>query len=113
MRSSRAGQGVLGVLSACRACSFSVAAGRGLVASITDPESSNFISCWPVYREGDLVYVQNSLIFLDELTEPFDPQAPWKSVEPRSEVDEGGNRISQWVTSAFAVRQFRESFWGA
>lgn len=82
-----------------------------LIASITDPAASNFISCWPMYRDGDVIHVQNSLIFLDELNEPFDPQEPWRYVEPYCEVDEDGNRISEWVTSAFEVRQFRESAW--
>ncbi|WP_424229836.1 hypothetical protein [Actinophytocola sp.] len=83
-----------------------------LIASITDPAVSNFISCWPMYRDGDVIHVQNSLIFLNELDEPFDSQAPWRHVEPHREVDEDGNRISQWVTSASEVRQFRESAWG-
>ncbi|GGW71339.1 hypothetical protein [Streptomyces xantholiticus] len=83
-----------------------------LIASITDPAASNFISCWPMYRDGDVIHVKNSLIFLDELDEPFDPQEPWRHVEPRCEVDEDGNRISEWITSASQVRQFRESSWG-
>lgn len=40
-----------------------------LIASMTDSAASNFISCWPMYRDGDAVYIQNSLIFLDELDE--------------------------------------------
>ncbi|WP_254715005.1 hypothetical protein [Actinomadura sp. NAK00032] len=79
---------------------------------MTDPAVSNFISCWPMYRDGDAIYVQNSLIILGELNEPFDPQEPWRYVEPHREVDEDGNRISEWVTSAAEVRQFRESTWG-
>jgi hypothetical protein len=82
-----------------------------LIASITDPAVSNFVWCWPLYREGDVVYVQNSIVFLDGLDEPFDPQEPWRYVQPHSSVDEDGNRISEWVTSASAVRRFRESTW--
>lgn len=82
-----------------------------LISSITDPECSNFISCWPMYRDGDAVYLQNSIIFLAELDEPFDPQEPWRYVQPRSSVDEDGNRISEWVTSVSQVRQFCESAW--
>ncbi|WSB84159.1 hypothetical protein OHA60_10490 [Streptomyces cellulosae] len=98
--------------SALRAIECSEKVTSCLIASITDPEASNFISCWPMYRDGDVVHVQNSLIFLDELDEPFDPQEPWRYVEPHREVDEDGNRISEWVTSASEVRQFRESAWG-
>ncbi|MFY1678346.1 hypothetical protein [Streptomyces sp. WMMC905] len=83
-----------------------------LISSITDPVASNFISCWPIYRDGDAIQVQNSLIILDDLDEPFDPQEPWRHVGPHREIDEDGNRISQWVTSMSKVRQFREYTWG-
>lgn len=83
-----------------------------IIASITDPAASNFISCWPMYRDGEEVYVQNSIIFLDELHERFNPQEPWRYVEARSSVDEDGNRISEWSTSTSQVRRFRESAWG-
>ncbi|MEV2251109.1 hypothetical protein AB0I94_11095 [Streptomyces sp. NPDC050147] len=77
-----------------------------LISSITDPANSNFVFCWPIYREGDDVYVQNSIIFLEELTGDFIPKEPWRSVEPRSTVDEDGNNISEWKTSMGAVREF-------
>ncbi|WP_234434467.1 hypothetical protein [Streptomyces sp. NRRL F-5126] len=83
-----------------------------LISSITDPETAKFIFCWPVYREGEDVYVQNSIIFLDGLEEQFNPQEPWRYVEARSLVDEDGNRISEWSTTISQVRRFRESVWG-
>ncbi|MFI8350691.1 hypothetical protein [Streptomyces sp. NPDC085596] len=43
-----------------------------LISSITDPEAADFIFCWPIYREGEAVHVQNSIIFLDGL-EPGRP----------------------------------------
>lgn len=77
-----------------------------LISSITDPENSNFIFCWPLYRDGDDVYIQNSIIFLEELSGEFAPEEPWRFVEPRSTVDEDGNKISEWKTSIGAVREF-------
>jgi hypothetical protein len=77
-----------------------------LVSSITDPATSNFVFCWPLYRDGDDVYVQRSLIFLDELPGEFDPTRPWLFVQPRSTVDEDGNHISEWHTDMAAIRQF-------
>jgi hypothetical protein len=79
-----------------------------LVSSITDPASSNFVFCWPLYRAGDDVFVQNALVFLDELTVPFDPARPWLSVQPRATVDEDGNRISEWRTEMAGIRRFRD-----
>jgi hypothetical protein len=78
-----------------------------LVSSITDPATSNFVFCWPLYRDGDDVYVQSSLIFLDEISGKFDPARPWLFVQPRSTVDEDGNRISEWHTDIASIRQFR------
>jgi hypothetical protein len=46
------------------------------------------------------------LIFLDELPAEFDPARPWLSVQPRSTVDEDGNRISEWHTDMAAIRAF-------
>jgi hypothetical protein len=55
-----------------------------LMTSVTDPRSSNFLVCWPMYREGEDVYVQHAVIFLDEVGAAFDPAAPWGCVGPRS-----------------------------
>lgn len=77
-----------------------------LVSSITDPSASNFVFCWPLYRNGDDVFVQNAVVFLEGLTEPFDPARPWLSVLPHASVDEDGNRISEWLTDVSQVRGF-------
>ncbi len=65
-----------------------------LMTSMTDPVVSNFLVCWPMYREGEDVYVQNAIVLLDEIEGPFDPGAPRGSLEPRRRMDGDGNRIS-------------------
>ncbi|WP_432053548.1 hypothetical protein [Streptomyces sp. bgisy022] len=82
------------------------------ISSITDPETANFIFCRPIYREGDSVHVQNSIIFLGGLEEEFNPQEPWRYVEARSLVDEDGTQIPEWSTTISEVRRFRESIGG-
>lgn len=67
-----------------------------LLTSVSNPEEAEFFTAWPLYRSGDDVYVQNQLIFVDELGHDFDPDAPWESVGPHASVDEDGNRISEW-----------------
>jgi len=37
-----------------------------LMTAMTDPRISNFVVCWPMYRDGEDVYIQNAIIFLDE-----------------------------------------------
>ncbi|WP_374224056.1 hypothetical protein [Nocardiopsis sp. MG754419] len=68
--------------------------------------------CWPVYRDGNDVYAQNRLLFLDELGEEFDEERPWRHIEPRSVVSEDGMRISEWATNISQVREFRRAVWG-
>ena len=77
-----------------------------LMTSMIDPRSSNFLVGWPMYREGEDVYVQNALIFLDDIREVFDPAEPWGWVGARRGTDEDGNKISEWVTSMDDLRGF-------
>ncbi|GHJ01090.1 hypothetical protein TPA0906_29550 [Streptomyces olivaceus] len=77
-----------------------------LVTSIHDPADSNFVFCWPVYRSGNMVHVQNAIIFLDELEEQFVPAEPWRFVCPRRTVDDDGREISEWQTTISEVENF-------
>ncbi|WBB80433.1 hypothetical protein O7606_03355 [Micromonospora sp. WMMD882] len=77
-----------------------------LMASMTDPETTNFLFCWPLYRDGETVHIQNSIIFLDEVRSEFDPGQPWLSISSRCAVDEDGNVVSEWVTSMDSMREF-------
>ncbi|MFF6811838.1 hypothetical protein ACFZAG_18375 [Streptomyces sp. NPDC012403] len=83
-----------------------------LIASLIAPAAADFVFRRPMYRDGEVVHVRNAVIFLDELDGPFDPQEPWRSVRSRCPVDEDGNRVSEWVTSASRVRRFLECAWG-
>jgi hypothetical protein len=77
-----------------------------LMTSMTDPRDSNFLACRPMYREGEDIYIQEAIIFLDEIKEPFDPATPWRYVGARQIIDEDGNKISEWVTSMDSLREF-------
>jgi CdiI N-terminal domain len=80
-----------------------------LATSVSEPSNANFVEVWPLYRQGADVFVQNSLLFLDQLPREFDPGAPWQSVAPRSVVDEDGEPISEWRISLDDIRAFLES----
>lgn len=77
-----------------------------LVASTCDPTEANFLWTWPLYRVGDTVFVQNSLVFLDELETPLDLTRPWLATRPRRTRTEQGRRISEWPVPLAAVRRF-------
>lgn len=79
------------------------------VASTCDPTKANFISTWPLYRVGDTVFVQNSLVFLDELETPLDLTRPWLADDPRRTRTEDGQQISEWSVPLAAVRRFLET----
>ncbi|MEC4014770.1 hypothetical protein [Streptomyces sp. H27-D2] len=80
-----------------------------LIASITDPENTNFIFSWPLYRSREDVYVQNAIIFLDELDGRFNPEEPWKFVDPHCTINEDGDRISEWPTGMAEINRFLAS----
>ncbi len=79
-----------------------------LVVAISDPRAANFIETWPLYRENDIVYFHNRLIFMDQLDHEFDPDAPWASMDPRVTVNEDGKKISEWVVPLQSLRDFLE-----
>jgi hypothetical protein len=80
--------------------------GSCLMTSMADPRNSNFLVCWPMYREGEGVYIQHAIFFLDKVGAAFEPAAPWGCVGPRRGMDEDGNKISEWVTSMDSLRGF-------
>jgi CdiI N-terminal domain len=77
-----------------------------LATSMIDPSIANFVEVWPLYRSGDDVYVQDQLIFMDQLSHEFDPAAPWESVKPRSVINENGQEIQEWRVSLEDVQEF-------
>ncbi|MGW4352163.1 hypothetical protein ACWELJ_08720 [Nocardia sp. NPDC004582] len=80
-----------------------------LVVSMPDPATANFVEVWALYRDGDVVHVQNQLIFLADLGHEFDPAEPWRSVVPRATVSEDGERISEWTVRITAIEEFLDS----
>ena len=79
-----------------------------LATSVLEPSSANFVEVWPLYREDSKVYVQNCLLFLDQLSHEFDPAAPWESVYRRSVANEDGQRISEWQVGIDDIGEFLE-----
>lgn len=77
-----------------------------LLTSVSNPAEAEFFTAWPLYRYGDDVYVQNHLVFADELDHDFDPDAPWESIEPHRRIDEDGDRISEWRIIRADIEQF-------
>ncbi|MBD9383653.1 hypothetical protein IB257_20330 [Achromobacter sp. ACM03] len=79
-----------------------------LATSMYDPNSSNFVFCWVIYIESEQAYIQNHVIFLNELSVPFVPEDINLHIYPREEISEDGMKISQWSVDTASVAQFSE-----
>lgn len=77
-----------------------------LVTSMRDPEASNFIFYWVIFIEGEQAYIQNRILFLEEMSEPFDPEKISSYVSRRTEFNEDGLEISQWKTDMTSIVDF-------
>ncbi len=60
-----------------------------LITSDADPTVAKYIFWWPLYRDGDTVYVQNQMLHYDQLPRPFSILDPWKSIHERRTVTPG------------------------
>lgn len=77
-----------------------------IISSISRPQSANFVFLWLLYRDGGHVFVQQQVLFLDELEGPFDPTEPYRHVPPRVTISDDGDDISEWETSIDAIERF-------
>jgi len=77
-----------------------------LIVEYVEPPHSHNAWLWPMYREGSSVYIQNRLLFFDQLQSPFSPDSPWDSIGERSTVSSTGDPISEWVTSVDSLQDF-------
>ncbi len=70
------------------------------------PYSGGYLFWWPLYRDGDAVYVQNHILFFEQLSQPFSADRPWDSVRDRQVVNEDGQKISEWTTTIDEIKHF-------
>ncbi len=77
-----------------------------LVTAMRNPEICNFIFYWVVYLEGEQAYIQNGVLFIEDIYKPFVPENINSYVSRREEIDEDGNVISQWKVDSVSVVDF-------
>jgi len=82
------------------------AAKAALITEYVGTQSSSKLEWWPLYRIGETVYVQNHLLFYDQLSEPFSLGDISRFITDRRTVNEDGNPISEWNVPLAALRQF-------
>lgn len=76
-----------------------------LVTSMFDPDIANFIMWCPMYRFGDAVYVQNQILFLEQLSKPFRERKLFSFVPERQTHGEDG-KLSEWTVSIEDLESF-------
>lgn len=79
-----------------------------LAVSMYEPENTNFIFTWVLYFLGNDVFVQNSILFLDECP-GFTPETINIFTKPRTTHNEDGMKISEWNTDLKSVMDFYHS----
>ena len=79
-----------------------------LISSNEEPSWSEFLVWWPLYRDGDVVYVRNELMIYAQLTEHFSIGNPWASIRKRKIVNDEGLKISEWETTIQSIERYLE-----
>lgn len=79
-----------------------------LITSLSDPDNANFIVWWLLYKEHDLVFVQNQLLFLNTIDGGFDPWNPYSHIPPRDVQSEEGVMVSEWIITVNEIIFFMD-----
>ena len=83
-----------------------------LIVEYLSPEVASHLEWWAMYREGETVYLQNQLLFYEQLATPFSLDSPFASLHDRATIDPEGTSISEWSVSLSEVEQFARMIGG-
>jgi hypothetical protein len=79
-----------------------------LVTNIYNPSTANFLFWWVLYLSGNNVYIQNHILFLNELDKPFDEGKLYDFVPDRETETEDGESVSEWKIDIHEVSALLE-----
>jgi hypothetical protein len=83
-----------------------------LIVEYTGTEASSHLEWWPMYKVGDTVYLQNHLLFYNQLPEPFSIERPFVYLRDRETTNQDGRPISEWIVRLSEIEQFAASIAG-
>lgn len=75
-----------------------------LIVAMHDLKTADYITSWPLYREGDIVYIQNKLLLAEQIGRDFDINKIKTYIGKRETVDEENNAISEWQAGIEDIR---------
>jgi hypothetical protein len=81
-----------------------------LITSMFDPLTANFIFWWTLYLDGNIVHIQNQILFLDELDKPFSKLNPYEFIRERKTVSDEGDKISEWDISVDDIKVYLDRY---
>jgi hypothetical protein len=76
-----------------------------LITSYVEPHKSKYLIWWPLYRRDETIYVQNQMLFYDQLEKPFSLEQSWEFIKKRQTVNAEGNQVSEWTTNVSSLRE--------
>jgi hypothetical protein len=77
-----------------------------LITEYVGPEAATHLEWWPMYVVGNEVFIQNHLLFYDQLAEPFWIEKQFSFLCDRTVTNEEGKKISEWVVPMPEVEEF-------
>jgi len=81
-----------------------------LITEMYDPDTANFIVWWLLYREGDNIFIQNQVLFLNQIEGKFDKKNIYTSVPKREIKTDENEDISEWCIQLEDIKEFLENF---
>lgn len=80
-----------------------------VITTMYDPSTANFIFWWVLYLLGNKVYIQNHVLFLEELKCPFNEADLYSFIPERETKTEEGESISEWVVEIEDIQECADS----
>ena len=77
-----------------------------LITSMTDPVTANFLTWWPMYKISGAVFIQNQILFMDQIGRRFDPDKAHEFVGEHFSVDSDGEKLSEWSVPIEVIEAF-------
>lgn len=77
-----------------------------LITTYSSPEISSHLELWALYRDEEMVRIQNQLLFYDDLEANFSVENAREFLKNRETKTEDGAPISEWNVSFDEIKHF-------
>ncbi len=80
-----------------------------LLTAVTDPKNTHYFEWWLIYREAEVVFLQNGILFLEDSKHSLDPKHIFDDI-PVRETMEDGRPVSEWTVPLTDFEEFYRNF---